>query len=914
MSQTMQELSSTGGSTAYSYSPRQLWWTLLQKERRETGYYGAVILLGGAICIGLGAGYGFSLPANQGGNDVLFGAIALARVFPLLIGLSCGAILFSLEKENGSWRFLRTLPVSALQVFWTKIVLLLLLILASCLLFWPVAIGLLVNSPWEVREFFEFLPPLLVSMVEATLWAVCFSLREKKVIHALIKASLGYGLVTIGVVLLAMIDIKNSQADLFYYWLSAVVRIGIGLGLLISIRRSFPDWLRDGQADQRRSRSRPAAITADPPRLAATWRRLVWLQWRNSSLPFAGLMLANLGIIVATSSWWEPWHPFPWREGAMFWGISIALIHLVAARAAGKQLRFLVFSGYSPFQIWTAFLVVPLAWSCLSAVLFYTSVSIDPEMTDGSFKWFVFLVMMNSLAAGQFAAVACRSMVLGLLLAAALTTLSYFLLMISLEFLVSQLATLFLLAGVPLLLVIAATRSLATTGRVGRKFWLMAPLLFGLALVPIPLLRIYEVPTADVEGILAEYSPGVQLSAEEMKLVRDLTDQLIESAEQATSDADLASLGSDVSLPPLDFEQVETALLAGSRTDRRDLRRFQIFWALRNRQLFRLRDKILGKTGEANYDEIHQAVFVQNNFNEALIQWWASHPRTSPDQIRVLIRRLEDEKRLFDIYRANAIAFYEYTVAATETAPREFPRLVDAYLSPEWIPFLPWEYARCRRNAKSRLHLNWKAIETLEAFHQKNRYGYLRATEPPVAHYDLVWIHLEVLGQAQYFWRIESVLYRQRFMRLYLALILWQREHDGDLPDDLQQLEGEILAEVPVSPREGEPFYLAREGITQSPIPGPQGETLRKSFDVFRVVSGSPDASLAGHPFIWINNSSGWVPIRKRRFGAWGIGEGDIIGYQRTKEYLKIRSIEEFQSEGEASLEIWFLPAGRSKN
>ena len=143
---------------------------------------------------------------------------------------------------------------------------------------------------------------------------------------------------------------------------------------------------------------------------------------------------------------------------------------------------------------------------------------------------------------------------------------------------------------------------------------------------------------------------------------------------------------------------------------------------------------------------------------------------------------------------------------------------------------------------------------------------------------------------------LEYYLLKHRAIRLYLAIILWQRDHDGNVPSDLKELEGEYLTKLPINPFDGEPFYLA-QGF-------PEEKFSKYNDHLFKIVNRwewlrkfLKDSKLtpAGHPILWINKPfSGNKPVNV--------------------SIEKIRSIEEFDDTSFVSdLEIWILPKKEPK-
>ncbi len=342
----------------------QIFW----KEYRQMrgfwlGLSGITVLLQVIVCF----------TAHGAAANSLYG---VAICFTVLYALGCGATAFALEHENGTYDYLRSLPIKGIPTFISKIAFTVvsapLLVLASSasaailglrmvpLSYVPTATALLqaVGTAlllWAVGSSILFV------------WAAFFSL----LMHHVVKAALLGGCAAVVSVLLVGSLVEaflGPQGDTGWLVGGAVAAIMAAIDVWLGARwyREASTWPAGGSRTRRAGREDECAYGLETmPTKGSMFGHLVWLQWRQSR----GMVLILTAMVVAPLLF----SPFlnlhfdlnHWRWlrewiGALF-GLSLLAAMTVVPLAGASvfagdqrqcQFRFLADRGITPRLVW----------------------------------------------------------------------------------------------------------------------------------------------------------------------------------------------------------------------------------------------------------------------------------------------------------------------------------------------------------------------------------------------------------------------------------------------------------------------------------------------------------------------------------------------------------------------------------
>ena len=232
---------------------------------------------------------------------------SFALIFPALYAVACGATMFAAEKEEGTYEFLRSLPVTAWRLLSGKLafavvstVLLIgtLLFTADLLMKGRVVDGATQSRLWGI---------LGLAAIEGLAWGLFFSL----ILHRPLQAAI----LTIAAVSIAVELVVRSIApwrhwdDLGPYTAASPYRAAIAAVVLLIDAALVRGWLETRTATKRRLLPWPRRLarestsgevsTALPAARGAILGRLVWQTWRQSRgmmfmLGIGGAVLALL--------------------------------------------------------------------------------------------------------------------------------------------------------------------------------------------------------------------------------------------------------------------------------------------------------------------------------------------------------------------------------------------------------------------------------------------------------------------------------------------------------------------------------------------------------------------------------------------------------------------------------------------
>lgn len=884
---------------------RSLFRTLIWKEFRELGMFAWALIILGLLVLVLS-------DLLTGGSNWQLEVIkaSIANTIPFLVTLSLASASFAIEKENGSYGLLRALPIGSGWVVLAKSATVILFTALSCLLIWPLSYFLLIDTPSEKASFLSGMARSPVSLLEAFLWGTLFSLRGGSVVASLVKATVGWLLISNVAVVLSKFGLGRMlpMIEAADPWIHPLVAIGVALLTVREVSR----WSRDRIAGSRRIRF---PIRLDRFSSANRWGavgRLVWLQLSLHGMVLAGMVLIMLVVVFVLAD--------PLYHGQLHIPIAASMLSSLAGGIAvngfGRRGEFLVGTGLTPLRIWLVHQVLPagllLSEGILSVIYLEVSQAVFPVRE-------LILCMLFSFAIGQLAGMGGRHELISMTLATVLGTVGGW---VATGMVASVAYSLIPVSGAcflfPLLVVNHFYGNRLLNRPLGMRFWVAVPVAILLLLAPLTWLRVLDIPYMDPEQVLARIPKVATEDSRERQELRRIGDGLIENLQQAVERANRdRNRYDDPLFSERETELAREALKANYRLEllldrngwepRDPARASAILHACRH-QLVRLFEPEFGLTRE----EVDQIIL---DFDHLLlmpptdiVHRWALDPRTTADKITSLIGKLGDEKRMTRWYRLQAGSEYLRKSAFLDLEPFTLQQYATSEHDQTWVPIFRrlffWEAFRCRRDLVQELNARLNRIERLEAVSnggvvgESDLFALNRSANEQYSLFDL-WIYdFPLMDDRGHLHR----LLEWRVMQIRLALLLWQKQHDGKLPEKLAEITPGILERLPVSPYDGQPIHFAPQGLTK--------EQIRSSlhFQVFAVsastiLDAGTDSNVtaemfAERPFLWMN--------RYQSPAARGF---------RHKDWIRIDTLEEFLTkQGDADLIIWFLPAVDSQD
>jgi hypothetical protein len=303
---------------------------------------------------------------------------SFALIFPALYAVACGATMFAAEKEEGTYEFLRSLPVTAFRLLSGKLafavastVLLIgaLLLSAELLMKGRAVDGATESLLWRM---------LGLAAIEGLAWGLFFSLVLRRPLQAAIlaiaAASLGVHLLIWSLEPWSRWDNLNAYVAVIPY------RVTLAALVLIADMLLLPRWLATPRVAGRnwfRSRTATSASESSvsiPAARGAVFGRLVWHTWRQSRGMM--LLLALVGGLAALVS--PPLvgliEGYLFREGNAHIAVIAASATLMGscvflADQEGRRFRFFREHAAPLRAVWFAKLLSWLAVLCIWAIV-----------------------------------------------------------------------------------------------------------------------------------------------------------------------------------------------------------------------------------------------------------------------------------------------------------------------------------------------------------------------------------------------------------------------------------------------------------------------------------------------------------------------------------------------------------------
>jgi hypothetical protein len=447
-----------------------VWIRLLWKSARTLrgfwlGYLGLIILLAWSLTYIAKEIHGRPV---DGTGLWLFG-LALPSIFALATPI----VIFSFERENGTFGYLRTLPISPRRLIESGIVAGLvgtvaMMAVAGVLIHW------VFKYPINERAIQLILPSLLLSL-ELVAWSTWAAQRYDRSLGAVTRAALGFFLTNIVVVSIWTIYFKPSNSfPLLGFGINAFPIRMVIVGLLICIAwrqsdRWFEDRGRRPKFSERFGGSffRFKRFTQTTPNLGATSASLFWQtfrqaipvwRWVGGMLGLLGIFLVTAVLLVLICSAFSKYHYATYGTHAAIYSMTefaisctkfyfylfclsvlpvIYGVFVFRADLQRKSYHFLTNQGVRPGSFWLSRQLIYGAGFAFIWTIILLTIIIDPfSLIDGllhhSFKIksglntgilvppIIFLPLLG-YTAGQFISMFVRSGPLGFVLAMILT-------------------------------------------------------------------------------------------------------------------------------------------------------------------------------------------------------------------------------------------------------------------------------------------------------------------------------------------------------------------------------------------------------------------------------------------------------------------------------------------------------------
>lgn len=228
----------------------------------------------------------------------------LALGAPVFFALGCAGAAFAVEREEGTFGFLRAAPVSARQVLVAKLGVTVLATLAMFALLWPLALLFTGGRLPETATLNGMLGLWLLAAVEAIAWGTLFSLLTARPLAAICLALVAAS----SVAHLFAWSVAQGPGYEFAFahylraalWRAVVVALVLAVDVYLSLR-----WLDEGPVARRsmhktnRKKEQGGLAMASRPERTAIRSHLLWQHFRQSGrlmLLLAAVQIALVGL------------------------------------------------------------------------------------------------------------------------------------------------------------------------------------------------------------------------------------------------------------------------------------------------------------------------------------------------------------------------------------------------------------------------------------------------------------------------------------------------------------------------------------------------------------------------------------------------------------------------------------------
>lgn len=807
---------------------------LLWKEFRQVRALGIVLLASGVLLL-------FAVPVAP--TDAP--AIIMANVVAILFGVATSSTTFASEHENGTYVFQRALPTQIRFVAGAKLGVAIFGSLSIFLILW--AVGLLAFRFGPAANWGELTASFLdglMSLVEFLVFGTLLSLVERRSLVGLAKAvAMVLGIRWIGYVLDATTHGGLSNVPDFP-WPSMSLRlvsVVVGIGLIVKLLgrwntdeaiRLLPDAI--GLTMRRELTELHPAEGVHP----GVWRRLLWLQCRVSIWPIAVFTLA--GISFAT--WLYQFDPDP----IFYPPLATLLLGSIVFRAASRKREAIAALGTKPIPLWLSQLIYP-AVACsliVIAILFsepYFKHYLPSDVSKQSYRITLF-VAQATFAWGQLASLQCRGLLTAIGLSFGYSLLALFWIMLAVWG--EARFWLFVLPVIVYPLVESSFRAQRwlSDGRQFRLWWLVRFGLYASLALGWMADRYYQIPAVREVEFNQALSATPQLNEQQANRLVEIFAQLAIREEFVPQEAN-------------DYDQVESAW----KKNQRD-------WAARHRPIL---DEILSgsyleslpgrRVGDVavyfnRLAVLHEFLLAGLEFalQEEDVETAERIIRKIPmvvspkDTLRWCKLSTNDSPRI----RALARHFCDPLIIDEQCKRRIYGRGFVARFGPDWAP-QPWWPMEFWSNASVGYPIaftyyvvegvNQNRLARYAAVHMARELGEFqrRSSRPdPPNVSPIPWIRQVVYGEINFsvkqirdpaderfgFYVIANytgVVAKLGGISLQLALIGWQMDHDGRLPDSLSELSPVYLAKTPLDVTGNICFAFLKDrvAVTTQPYP-----------------------------------------------------------------------------------------------
>jgi len=486
--------------------------------------------------------------------DRIYPLFCIAFGAPVFYALGCASTTFAGEHDVGTYEFQRSLPVTALRLFWGKISVLFLSMLA---MFVPLLFLAFSLSDWKLHipgadrswdiEIWGMAGFAGVVAWLYIVWGVFFSLILKRPLLAVV---LSVTVASMGLYWLIYILQLFFLIQAIDEYRGVIVLIFVGISILLAVidvllgRR----WLRESVHPAKRLRelvkfrtATKADTLADYLSRPNSWSillRLTWQHWRQSA--WVGIIIlatfAALGVADVVI-WWEVRiygsnvlanggedHFIVWLHIFIeyFTLIFIPLLcsFTFLADQGQKKYRFFAERGIGPRLVWLSrlwpWLLIVIIWFALY-VIFFTAYLWDWQNPSTpstqrylfSIPWYLLGYLALSICVGQFCSMFFRSGipagVFSLVITAILSFWAALMWMWAINWLWS-------VVPIPLVLLLATWLRAPdwVLERKGPRTWLRPGLVVAvpaiILLTAVPFYRVYQIPVVDPGFSVAEFT------------------------------------------------------------------------------------------------------------------------------------------------------------------------------------------------------------------------------------------------------------------------------------------------------------------------------------------------------------------------------------------------------------------------
>ncbi len=802
-------------------SPRTEFGRLVWREYRQVRTFGLLLLGCGAALLLLGI-------ANDSSPAPL---TMFALVMAILFAVASAATAFSNEHENGTFLFQRVLPTSLGNVVAAKIGVAAGGALFIYLTLWMFILVDSAFSGWlwmsEASPGIEFAQGFL-TLVEFLVFGMLLSLVERRPLVGLAKAvAIVLGIRWLGFTLDLLVYHGFSNAPDFPWPSQSLRLVLLAVGIALAYR-FIGSWNADEpirllpDAIGRTFRRDLTVLYPVGSVRRGEWRRLLWLQYRVSAWPIAaftifGIFLALFGNQIDPSPIYRP-------------PLATLLLGATTFWASKKySLSFAAFGAY-PQRVWLSQLAIPVAASFV-VVLALMFPQPGFKLRPGYYEdvQTISIVIYTSLAAltwGQLASLRCRGILtaVGLSFCYSLLALLWIMLAVGAE----ARFWLFVLPVIvyPLVESFFCARRWLSDGKQFRLWWLVRFGLYASLALGLIVYRYYEIPGVSQHDLDRALSIVPRMNEAQTARFRVLADAL--SDREAFEPTDV-------------HNQIEIELA---------LRNNQYLWVADHRALV---DEIIDgpyltlqlQTDKSAHDADRMRFGTINLFVLAVLETalhegdvdlgeriirkipinvsptdtlrWCRLPMNDSQRIRRLAHQLQDAS-VFD-RECRRVLLRQWLLPNLKETWREKYQWSIIHTS-NWFEtaalYIATDGIRWKRSAR---FFTVEAARQLEAILP----GYppedvfakpreLNRAKTPAAAPSKQRSQEEIptiYAQSAY----SGVLGKLGGMSLQLALVSWQMDHDGRLPNSLDELTIEYMPKLRFDPNGGADFIYEKDRL-----------------------------------------------------------------------------------------------------